>query len=196
MPQSGLSERRESKGPIDAWHALVGRDGAQLCATLAGRMRERRLTFGGRLLCPFLRPFFLEPDDEARVARAAEALWRMGERVASAAFDDGSLLDDLGLTEAERRLAAIDPGYATTSTAARADAFVLPASLQFAEYNAESPAGAGYSEGLAEVFSGTALMAQFGRSFDARMYRPVTLLLDALVESYREWGGPSAAPRI
>ena len=35
-------------------------------------MRERHLTFGGRLLCPFLRPFFLDPADEARVKRAAE----------------------------------------------------------------------------------------------------------------------------
>jgi uncharacterized circularly permuted ATP-grasp superfamily protein len=183
-------------GPIDAWHALVGRDAAQLCAALAGRMRERRLTFGGRLLCPFLRPFFLEPEDEARVARAAEALWRMGERVASAAFEDRSLLDDLGLSDAERRLAAIDPGYPTTSTAARADAFVLPDSLQFAEYNAESPAGAGYSEGLAGVFSETPLMAQFASAFDARMYHPVASLLDALLESYREWGGRASPPTM
>ena len=51
------------------------------------RMRERHLTFGGRLLCPFLRPFFLDPADEARVTRAAETLWRLGERLAEAAAD-------------------------------------------------------------------------------------------------------------
>jgi uncharacterized circularly permuted ATP-grasp superfamily protein len=194
-----LSERSESKGPIDTWHALVGSDAAameRLCVELAGRMRERRLTFGGRLLCPFLRPFFLEPSDEARVARAAEALWRMGESVARAALEDRSLLDDLGLSEAERRLATIDPGYATISTAARADAFLLPDSLQFAEYNAESPAGAGYSEGLAGVFSDTPVMRRFDDAFEARMYRPVAALLDALVESYREWGGTASPPRI
>ena len=33
-------------------------------------------------------------------------------------------------------LARIDPGYGVASTAARADAFLLPDSLQFAEYNA------------------------------------------------------------
>ena len=147
----------------------VGSDAGALCSTLAARMRERRLTFGGRLLCPFLRPFFLETSDEARVARAAEALWRMGERVARAALDDRSLLDDLGLSDAERRLAEIEPGYATSSTAARADAFLLPDSLRFAEYNAESPAGAGYAEGLARVFSETPLMEQFGDTFEARL---------------------------
>ena len=46
-------------------------------------MRERHLTFGGRLLCPFLRPFFLDPGDEARIKRAAETLWRLGERLAA-----------------------------------------------------------------------------------------------------------------
>ncbi|PYR13503.1 MAG: hypothetical protein DMG00_06665, partial [Acidobacteria bacterium] len=113
-------------------------------------MRARRLTFGGRLLCPFLRPFFLDSRDEARVKDAAETLWILGERVAQAALSDDTLLADLALSPDEIRLARIDPGYATASTAARADAFVLPDSLQFAEYNGESPAGAGYAQGLAE----------------------------------------------
>src|SRR5258705_12822406 len=125
--------------PIEAWHALVrqGTD-ASLCADLATRMRERHLTFGGRLLCPFLRPFFLEPADEGRIRSAAERLWRLGERLAQAATADPGLMADLGLSEAEMALGHIDPGYGVASTAARADAFLLPDSLQFAEYNAES----------------------------------------------------------
>src|SRR5439155_6222043 len=113
----------------------------RLCASLAQEMRARRLTFGGRLLCPFLRPFFLDSRDEARVKDAAETLWILGERVAQAALSDDTLLADLALNPDEIRLARIDPGYATASTAARADAFLLPDSLQFAEYNGESPAG-------------------------------------------------------
>src|SRR5437773_860338 len=118
----------------------------------------------------------------------------MGEPVAHAALEDVSLHDDLGLSEAERRLADIDPGYATASTAARADAFILPDSLQFAEYNGESPAGAGYSQGLAELFAEEPLMTRFRGQFDARFYRPVEALLDALVASYREWGGTASPP--
>src|SRR5213082_1984510 len=181
-------------GAIESWHALVGDDAGRLCAPLADRMRGRRLVFGDRLLCPFLRPFFLEPHDEARVARAAETLWSLGERIAQAALNDASLLDQLRLSDDERRLAAIDPGYATTSTAARADAFLLPESLQFAEYNAESPAGPGYAQGLAEVFADTPLMTRFEERFTARMYRPIRTLLDALVASYREWGGQASPP--
>ena len=35
-------------------------------------MRSRKLTFGDRVHCPFLRPFFLSAADEARMRRAAE----------------------------------------------------------------------------------------------------------------------------
>jgi uncharacterized circularly permuted ATP-grasp superfamily protein len=181
--------------PIERWHDLVRADGSTMCARLADDMRARHLTFGGRLLCPFLRPFFVDARDEPRVRDAAEALWVLGERVVDAAMQDATLMRDLAVSEAEAQLARIDPGYPTASTAARADAFLLPDSLQFAEYNAESPAGAGYSQGLAEVFGETETMARFRAApdgFEARMYRPVDHLLEALLASYRDWSGGKA----
>src|SRR5438128_12009769 len=156
------------------WHTLLRDvDASALCESLASRMKTRRLHFGGRQICPFLRPFFLDAADEARVRHVAETLWTLGERVARLAMDTPALLADLGLSEAEIALARIDPGYDTASTAARADAFILPDSLQFAEYNAESPAGAAYSQGLAELFDGEPLMARFRERFDARYYTPL-----------------------
>ena len=184
-------------GAEQEWETLLaGHDQINLCGTLADRMREGRLTFGGRLLCPFLRPFFLDAADEARVARASEALWRLGEQLAVAASRNVSLLERLGLSDDEIRLAQINPGAGPASTTARADAFLLPASLQFAEYNAESPAGPGYSQRLAELFDGEPLMARFRERFDVRFYTPIVHLLEALVRTYRDWGGGAAAPRI
>jgi uncharacterized circularly permuted ATP-grasp superfamily protein len=181
----------------ERWMAiLAGADTTALCRTLADRMREARLTFGGRLLCPFLRPFFLDAGDEARVARASEALAALGERVARAALDWPALLEELDATEQEVRLARIDPGYPLASTASRADAFLLPGSLQFAEYNAESPAGAGYSQLLADVFAETDAMRRFRESFEARRHPTIERLLQALVGSYRDWGGREPAPRM
>jgi circularly permuted ATPgrasp domain protein len=183
--------------PVDYWHTLLTNEAAGLmCARLTDRMRERGLRFGGRVICPFLRPFFLDAADEPRVTRVAETLWRLGERVTEAAMESPEILRQLALSEDEIRLARIDPGYATTSTAARADAFILPDSLQFAEYNGESPAGAGYSQGLADLFSEEPMMARFRRRFDVRMYRPVEALLEALVASYREWGGTASPPQV
>jgi Circularly permuted ATP-grasp type 2 len=183
--------------PITTWNTLLrGEDPAALCARVTSEQRERRLRFGDRVLCPFLRPFFLTAADEARVRTVVETLWVLGERVARVAMEQPALLGDLALSEDEIRLARIDPGYATASTAARADAFILPDSLQFAEYNAESPAGPAYSEGLAILFAGLPLMERFREKIDARLYHPVEALLAALVASYRDWGGTAAAPQI
>ena len=180
---------------IGHWDSLLDSvDAAALCGHVTEGQRSRRLRFGDRVLCPFLRPFFLDAGDEARVRQVAETLWVLGERVAQVAIDSPDMLRQLALSEAEIRLARIDPGYATTSTAARADAFILPDSLQFAEYNGESPAGAAYSQGLAELFDAEPVMARFRERFDARFYRPVEALLEALVASYREWGGTAAPP--
>src|SRR5205085_9527620 len=141
-------------------------------------------------------PFFLAPGDEGRVRHAAQTLWRLGERVAAAAATDPALMKALCLSDDEIALAEIDPGYGTATTAGRADAFILPDSLQFAEYNAESPAGPAYSEGLAELFAELPVMRRFRERYDVRLYRPIRAVLDALVASYHEWGGRAAPPRM
>src|SRR3954471_15027959 len=116
--------------PIEHWNSvLAGVDAPDMCSRLSGQMRERRLRFGDRVICPFLRPFFLDSADEARVRGVAEMLWTLGERVATlASTERPEMLADLALSDEEIALARIDPGYATTSTAARADAFILPGS--------------------------------------------------------------------
>jgi hypothetical protein len=175
---------------------LASHSEAEMCGDLADRMRAGRLTFGGRLLCPFLRPFFVDAADEARIARAVETLWRLGEELAQAAAGNALMLEQLGLNDDEIRLVQMDPGYTVASTAARADAFLLPGSLQFAEYNGESPAGPGYSQRLSELFYAEPLMARFRERFDVRFPAPIAALLAALVQSYRDWGGTAKPPRI
>ena len=76
-----VGPRGQREGPIEAGTGVIGgrrehgcrrlryvarlvlqrADGTERCAPgWPTRMRERHLTFGGRLLCPFLRPFFLD----------------------------------------------------------------------------------------------------------------------------------------
>jgi hypothetical protein len=184
---------------IEAWHALLRPDvelTPAFCAEFSASMRARRLTFGDRVHCPFLRPFFLTADDEARIRAAAETIAAAGERVIRTAMDSPALLADLGMTEAELALARLDPGYQTASTASRLDAFLLPGSLHFAEYNAESPAGLAYTQKLCELFDAQEVMARFRRHHRVRFHRTVDALLDALLESYREWGGTAQPPLI
>jgi uncharacterized circularly permuted ATP-grasp superfamily protein len=185
--------------PADAWHALL-RPEVELSepfwADLSGRLRAARLTFGGRVHCPFLRPLFLSRDDVALLSRVAEAIAAIGERVVQAALEDRSLVDAVGLTEDERRLVSVEPGYARASTASRLDGFLLPSDLWFAEYNAESPAGLGYTETLAGIFDELPVMARFRERFEATYFRLSGALLEALLASYREWGGTAQPPTV
>ena len=160
------------------------------------RLRKAKLTFGDRVHCPFLRPFFLSPEDEQRVRIVAETIAAFGERVASAALEDRSLFAQFRLRPEEERLARMHAGYGLASTASRLDAFLLPDSLKCAEYNGESPAGAGYSESLAEIFGELPVMASFSKRYEVHSYPLTAKLLDALVMSYIDWGGTSKRPQI
>jgi hypothetical protein len=185
--------------PIDAWHALLREDeelSPAFSASLAAAMRARQLTFGDRIHCPFLRPFFLSAADEARIRAAAETIAALGERVARAAIDAPSLFSALGVTEAEEPLIRMEPRYQTASTASRLDAFLLPGSLRFAEYNGESPAGPAYTQRLCELFDGLSVMSRFREGHTVAFHRPVDALLDALLASYREWGGRASPPSV
>jgi uncharacterized circularly permuted ATP-grasp superfamily protein len=184
---------------IGDWNALLRPDEEltpRYTMAFAGAMRARKLTFGQRVHCPFLRPFFLSAHDEFRIQSAAQTLATLGERVVQAALATDDIYDQLGVTEAEDPLLDIEPGYTIASTASRLDAFLLPDSLHFAEYNAESPAGIGYTQRLAELFDGTDIMARFRESHAVRFHKVIDGLLHALLASYRDWGGNARPPTI
>src|SRR3989454_12094171 len=114
--------------PAEEWHAILKATLLHvpvLPEDLFKRMRKARLTFGDRVHCPFLRPFFLSPEDEERVRTVAETIADLGERIASTALDDKQLFAQLHLREEEERLARIPTGFGRASTASRLDAFLF-----------------------------------------------------------------------
>jgi len=76
------------------------------------------------------------------------------------------------------------------------DAFLLPDSLKFAEYNGESPAGSGYAETLSEIFGELPVMKEFAKRFEIHSYPLSAKLLDALIASYLDWGGTTKRPQM
>jgi hypothetical protein len=189
----------EPLDPAAQWHEILKATLLRMPAlpeVLFKQMRKARLTFGDRVHCPFLRPFFLSPADEQCVRSVAETIADVGERVVTAALKDKNLFAQLHLRPGEERLARLPAGFGLASTASRLDSFLLPDSLKFAEYNAESPAGLGYAETLAEIFHGLPVMTQFATKFDVRSYSLSEKLLDALLSSYTDWGGTSKPPQI
>jgi hypothetical protein len=188
-----------SAGPAAAWHNLLRPAldrSPNFAADFFARLRAAKLTFGDRVHCPFLRPFFLSPEDEVRVRVVAETIADLGERVVTAALDDEKVFAQLRLRPEEARLARLPVGYGRASTSSRLDAFLLPDSLKFAEYNGEAPAGAGYSETLAEIFRELPLMGEFSRQYELHSYPLTAKLLDALIASYLDWGGTSKRPQM
>jgi len=196
---SGTSPIAGAKDPAEHWHALLRPQVAEshkFTEQFYEKLRREKLTFGNRVHCPFLRPFFLSPDDEQRVRNVAEKMAELGERVAAAALDEPALFKRFHLREGEERLARMHTGYGPASTASRLDAFLLPDSLKFAEYNGESPAGSGYTETLSEIFRDLPVMKEFAKSFEIHSYPLSAKLLDALIATYLDWGGTSKRPQM
>jgi hypothetical protein len=188
-----------SSPPAELWHKLLKQElerSPKFTEQFHEKLRAAKLTFGNRVHCPFLRPFFLSPEDEQRVRVVAEKMAEFGERVANQALKDASLLAQLHLREKELQLIRLGKLHGFASTASRLDSFLLPDALKFAEYNGESPAGAGYTETLAEVFRGLPLMEEFAKVYLTHSYPLSAKLLDALVTAYLDWGGASKKPQM
>jgi hypothetical protein len=185
--------------PVESWNALLRpllEESPDFPKNFLKELQDAKLTFGNRVHCPFLRPFFLSPQDEARVRHATETIARVGERVASAALEDKFLFAQFHLRPEEERLVRLPAGPGPASTASRVDAFLLPESLKFTEYNGESPAGSGYTETLSEIFRGLPVMREFAEQFEIHTYPLSARLLDALISTYYDWGGTSKSPQM
>jgi hypothetical protein len=188
-----------SNEAAEQWHKLLKtklRSSPKFTEKFYAQLHAAKLTFGHRVHCPFLRPFFLSPEDEQRVRVVAETMADLAERVADAAVKDSALLAQFHLRDEELRLVRLGKIAGPASTASRLDAFLLPDSLKFAEYNGESPAGAGYTETLAAIFRGLPVMSEFEKSYEIHSYPLSAKLLAALVTSYLDWGGTTKRPQM
>ena len=106
------------------------------------------------------------------------------------------MLEQLGLTKAERELVEIDPGYPNTSVTSRLDSFLTADSYQFVELNAECPAGIAYQDVAAEIFLELPLMREFRRTHEVTAMYCRQHLLDTLLKIYSGVRPQSDAPNI
>ena len=167
-------------------------------ALLDEGLEESKLIFGGRRLSPYLRPHFVTEQDFARVVRVCETVWSAIQKVKDAAIDDDSIVTDLGVTEIERDLISIDPGYRAVSPTARLDSFLTDAAYSFVELNGESPAGIAYVDAAYDIFSRLPVMKKFGETYNVRPLYGRRYMLDVLLDSYEEFLGrkPDTVPQI
>ncbi len=167
-------------------------------AVLDNDLDQSKLIFGGRRLSPYLRPHFVLEQDFARITGICETVWSAIQKVKDAAVADASILEELGLSEIERDLVSIDPGYAAVSPTARLDSFLTDEAYSFVELNGESPAGIAYADAAYDIYSSLPVMKRFGERFNLRPLYGRRYMLEVLLHSYEEFLGrkPDHTPRI
>ncbi|HEY0320988.1 MAG TPA: hypothetical protein VGC66_08560 [Pyrinomonadaceae bacterium] len=185
---------------VARYHELLGDDDlAESSRRMLDEGLERaRLIFGGRRLSPYLRPHFVTEEDFARVCSVCEIVWSAIQKVKDAAVKDPALLAELGLTEIERELVSIDPGYREVSPTARLDSFLTNEAYSFVELNGESPAGIAYADAAYEIFLELPVMKRFAETYNVRPLYGRRLMLDVLLRAHEEYLGrkPEYTPHI
>jgi hypothetical protein len=177
---------------VAEYHELLAADETLTPATfekLRSAMRKKRLLYGDRPIGIALRPHLLDRKQFRALTLAAERVTSALEKIAAAVVQDPDLMDQLGLTEAERRMALVDPGFSTAGITTRLDAFVSGNEIKFVESNAENPSSLPDQEELNRLLFELPVMAKFARRYRLRQFSPVKRLLETLLITYREWGG-------
>ena len=153
------------------------------------RMEAAKLSSGGRLICPFLRPNFISRRQYESLVKTGEALIGAIDRMEQMVLSTPALLARLELLPAEKMLAAIDPGYQALEVAARLDSHLNNGSLHFVQYNADSPTGAGYADALSDLFYDIPPVKELRKKYTLSRIGSRKHLLHALLKSYKQFGG-------
>ena len=128
-------------------------------------------------------PHFVSPGQLRRVRHAVATLSRVLDRFCDAYPTDPHLRDELSVSDHEDALIGIDPGYPRPVRICRLDAFLAGYDVRFLEFNADSPAGIGYTdvlhEGLTRAIDLPRVRAEFDTAYTPMLPELVATLLDA-----------------
>src|SRR5262245_951484 len=163
---------------------------------LQQRMESARLSAGGRLVCPFLRPNVISRRQFESLVKTGEALIGAIDRMEQMVLTTPALLARLDLLPAEKMLASIDPGYQALEVAARLDTHLSNGHLHFVHYNADSPTGAAHGDALADLFYDAPPVTEFRKRYSLAKVGSRKHLLQALLKSYKQFGGTVKKPNI
>ncbi len=177
------------KEAVKHYHDLLGDSdlATSSLAALDTGLESSKLIFGGRRLAPYLRPHFVTQEDWSRITVTCETIFGALQKVKDAAVADDNVLDELGVTEIERELVRIDPGYSHVSPTSRLDSFLAEDAYSYVELNGESPAGIAYSDSASEIFASLPVMKKFAEKYDIQRLEGRSKMLDVLLRCYAEF---------
>ena len=184
---------------IAYYHELLTDELAQASqAMLSDQLRRRGLVFGDRPVATVLRPRFMTLAHYRLLQRRVRLLMRAFGKAYERALADQAFRRQFRLVDWEERLIRHDPGFREPSPTSRVDAFVMDeaGTMAVTEYNAETPAGAGYNDALVASFADLPIMRAFGRRYEALPLLARHGVLHVLLDAYHEWSGRRDIPRV
>lgn len=183
---------------VRIYNELISSDAALAAdsqAALDKGQDVRGLVFNNRPVCSVLRPSFLSPAEYRFIHDRVKALLPALRTAFDRAVADAGFRRQFRLHEWEEDLLSIEPGFPDPSPTSRFDAFLAPdGGLHFTEYNAETPAGTGYSDSLTRLFYGLPIFQEFERHYQVWPVLARPGVLHALMDSYRRWQGHTSEP--
>ena len=158
---------------------------AQLESELGAWLAANDVVFDGHTIPFVLMPHFVSPRQVRHVRRAVESLCAVLNRFCEAYPDDERLQEELALPTFEDSLVRVSPGYPGPLRICRLDAFLAGDTVKFLEFNADSPAGIGYTDVLHEGIRRTIALPRVESEFDTSYEPMLPVLIATLREAYR-----------
>jgi hypothetical protein len=173
------------------YHALLREhadEAEALLAAIYAEQERRKVIYATKAIPTMLRPQFLAPEQVELLSRTVAVLSRALERVVHL----------YGTEEYVRKAIPFRPdavpffleptGLRRNLVLARFDSFLQGTELQYIEFNTDSPASAIWNEVHQEVFDILPMMPRFRRRFKLGVEQPRRLLLQGLLEAFRDFG--------
>jgi glutathionylspermidine synthase len=149
-------------------------------------LADHDVVFAGHTIPFVLMPHFVSPGQLRRVKRAVACLSSVLDRFCDAYAGDERLRDELAVPAREDALIRLDPGYRHPLRICRLDAFLQGYDVKFLEFNADSPAGIGYTDVLHEGLAQAIDLPRVNAEFETAYTPMLPMLVDALLDAYRQ----------
>jgi glutathionylspermidine synthase len=162
----------------------LGDSCADLETEVSTWLSEHDVIFAGQTIPFVLMPHFVSPGQVRRVKHAVTALCRVLDRFCDAYPSDPALREELQLPDTEESLIRIEPGFPRPMRICRLDAFLQGYDVKFLEFNADSPAGVGYTDILFEGLRATIQLPRVRQEFDTAYTRILPELITTLRDAY------------
>ncbi len=154
-----------------------------------GWLKEHDVVFAGSTIPFVLMPHFVSPGQLRRVRRSVACLSSVLDRFCDAYAEDERLRDELAVPAAEDALIRLDPGFSRPLKICRLDAFLQGYDVKFLEFNADSPAGIGYTDVLYEGLRRAIDLPRVSAEFETAYTPMLPVLVETLLDAYRELRG-------